>query len=97
MGVLDGVHVPQGKGIFFVGVSPHWFEFRFLSVFLKQKCIRLVREKLTVFPYGQYIIQNRYLFLFLKMYFVTRSKFAFTRNLLNVVVISRRNHASLQP
>jgi len=26
------------------------------SVFLAHKCIRLVREKLTVFPYAQYII-----------------------------------------
>jgi len=51
-------------------------------VFLKQQCIRLVCETLTVFLYTIYQ-QNRYIFFFLTMYFVIRSQFAFTRNLLN--------------
>ena len=42
-----------------------------MNVFLKQK-IRLVREKLTIFSYRKYV-RNRYLFFFLKTYFVTRS------------------------
>jgi len=58
IGVLDGVHVPQGEREVLRLFLPHWFEWCFeciLSVFLKQKCIRLVREKLTIFPHGQYI------------------------------------------
>ena len=48
---------------------------------LKQKCIRLVREKLTIFPCGQFTPTESLLNAVLKMYFVTRSTLAFTRNL----------------
>jgi len=53
IGVLDGgPRAPRGRKGFEV-FSPHWFEWRFGP--LKQKCIWLVREKLTIFPHGQYI------------------------------------------
>ena len=49
MGVLEGGPcAPRGKR-FFVSIG-------FNGVFFKQKCIRLVREKLTTFLYGLYII-----------------------------------------
>jgi len=44
---------PKGKGGV-GGFSPHWFEWRFWVYF----CIWLVCEKLTIFPYGQYIFGN---------------------------------------
>ena len=48
MGVLDGYpRVPRGRGSF-GGFSPPLVLMAFLSVFLKQKCIRLLREKLTI-------------------------------------------------
>jgi len=47
IGVLDGVHV-EGKFWGFIPIGLNGV----LSVFIKQKCIRLVREKLTIFPYG---------------------------------------------
>jgi len=57
-GVLDGGRraarergrVSGGFGKFL----PYWFERRTV----KQKCIRFVCKKLTVFPYGQYIVGN---------------------------------------
>jgi len=49
--------------------------------FLKQKCIRLAHEKLTVFPYGHYI-NGIAIKCGFKMYFLTRLKLASTRNLL---------------
>ena len=42
MDVLDGVHVPQGEGAVPGNCS---------SI-----CIRLVREKLTIFPHAEYIV-----------------------------------------
>jgi len=36
------------------------------DVFVEQKCIRLMLEKLTIFPYGQYIIGNVCLLAFQK-------------------------------
>jgi len=54
IGVLDGVpHAPSGRkvlGIFSTTGLNGVFE-----CILKEKCIRLVREKWTVFSYGQYI------------------------------------------
>jgi len=54
MGVLDGVDVLQGEGggesEGFGSFLPHWFEWHIV----KQKCIRLVCGKLTIFPYGQW-------------------------------------------
>jgi len=50
IGVLDGVHVPQEGEV--SGVSRcRWFEWRIFE----QKYIRLVRDRLIIFPYGQYI------------------------------------------
>ena len=54
MGVLDGVHMPQGKGEVLGIFCSHWLEW----YIFKQKCVRLMREKLTMFPYRQYIIGN---------------------------------------
>jgi len=56
MGVLDGVCIPQGEGD---GLSffAYWFEWRF-KVYFKQTCILLVREKLMIFTYRQYISGN---------------------------------------
>jgi len=53
MGVLDGVHVPQEKGLFWDFSSP-WFEWAGLHIF--HTCIRFVHQKLIVFPYAQYIV-----------------------------------------
>jgi len=36
-----------------VRTQSHWFEWA-----EAEKCIRLVREKLRIFPYGQYIVEN---------------------------------------
>jgi len=49
-----GFTYPEAKGIFWTVFSPIGLN-GFLSVFLKQKCIQLVREKLTIFPHRQYI------------------------------------------
>jgi len=54
MGVLDGVHTPQGESEVSGGRFALWFEW----CIFKQKCIRLIRGKLTIFPYGQYIVGN---------------------------------------
>jgi len=54
MGVLDGVHVPQMVGEVLGVFHSHWFE----QCIFKQKCIQLVREKLTIFPSGQYTVGN---------------------------------------
>jgi len=35
--------------------SVHWFEWAEWCI-VRQKCIRFVREKLMIFPYGQYIV-----------------------------------------
>jgi len=43
IGVLDGVHVPKGSGLFGFFFSP-------IGLNSVQKCIRLVCEKLTIFP-----------------------------------------------
>jgi len=54
MGVLDGVHVPQGEeAVFGWGISPHWFQW---CICLTENCIRHVRKKLTIFLYVQYIV-----------------------------------------
>jgi len=54
---LMGVHMTRGEGEVLKGfgeLSRHWFEWRIF----KQKCICLVCEKLTIFPYGQYVVGN---------------------------------------
>jgi len=58
MGVLDGVHVTQGEGavLGFFGICACIGLKGQNDVFIAQKCIRLVLEKLTVFPYGQGIV-----------------------------------------
>ena len=73
-GVLDGVHVPQGEGKVFWGgeVLPIRFN-GLLSVFFKQKCIRLVHKKLTIFSYRQYIIGIIIYSSFLKYTFYEKS------------------------
>jgi len=60
MGVLDGSTCPKQKGIFWVFFSLIGLNGVF-SVFLKQKCIRLVREKLTICPYFVYDIEVAFL------------------------------------
>ena len=57
---LDGVHVPQWKGLFleFLGICAPIRLNGQNDVLFAEKCIRLVCEKLTVFPYGQDIIGN---------------------------------------
>jgi len=47
IGVLD-------KGRFQEFVAPIGLN----GIFVEEKCIQLVREKLTIFPYGQYIVGN---------------------------------------
>ena len=49
------------------------------GIYFKQRCIQLVREKLTIFPYAQYIIGN--VFHWLSEEIGSRSKLDFTRNL----------------
>jgi len=44
--------VPQGKGTVLGDFRPIGFN----GIFFTQKCIRLMREKLTIFPYGLYIV-----------------------------------------
>ena len=44
--------MPKGKGGF-VGFWPQLVSIAYL---FNRKCIRLVREKLIIFPYGQYIV-----------------------------------------
>jgi len=75
--ILDGVHVPQEKGRF-CGFFNSTGLNGVLSVFLKQKCICLVREKLMMFPHGQ----DTNGIVIYSFFFVTRSKLVFTRNLL---------------
>jgi len=56
--VLDGdPRDPRGRGCFenFSHLRPIGLNGQ-SDVFFAQKCIRLVREKLTVFPYGQDIV-----------------------------------------
>ena len=54
MGVLDGVHVPQSEE----EVSGFFAPTGLNGIVFKQKCIRLVHGKLTIFPYGQCIVRN---------------------------------------
>jgi len=52
------VHMPQGKRLFlaFFGIcAPIRLNGQNDALFA-EKCIRLVCEKLTIFPYGQYIV-----------------------------------------
>jgi len=51
IGILDGVDVLQGEEAVSIGFSG--FQWRIFT----QKCIRLLHEKLTVFPYAQYMIR----------------------------------------
>jgi len=53
----------------------------FLSELGTEKRIRLVCEKLTIFPYGQCILTDSLFNVVLKIHFVTRVKLTFTRNL----------------
>jgi len=64
--VLDGVHVLQGKGLFwgFFGICVPIGLNEQNDVLFAEKCIRLVCEKLTVFPYGQDIVGNAVLLAF---------------------------------
>ena len=53
MGVLDGVHVPQGEGEVLGVFIPIGLNGIFFT-----EIIRLMRENLTIFLYGQYIVEN---------------------------------------
>ena len=46
-----GLHIPQGNVQFL-----RFSLLLVLMVYFFQKCIRWVHKKLTVFPYGQYIV-----------------------------------------
>jgi len=82
---------PIWKGRY-LGFFALWYEWRFECIFYSTGV-----EKLTIFPYGQYIFGN-----VCSLAFRGYSKFG-DRSLgiqeiyKNVPVISRRNHASLQP
>jgi len=66
----------------------------FLSQLGTEKRIRLVCEKLTIFPYRQCTSLTDSLFnVVLKIYFVTRLKLAFTRNLQKYNTEFTINHA----
>jgi len=77
IGVLDGVHVPQGEGQF-LGFLPHWYNWCVLNrnVFNSS----LMREKLTVFLYGQTYRWNVRFIGFLVMQSSSRSMLEFARN-----------------
>jgi len=51
------VHVLQGE-VEVLGVYRYKLTVSLIGVFFEPRCIPLVREKLTVFPYGQYIVGN---------------------------------------
>ena len=61
--VLDAVHVPEEEGtvweIFFGVCAPIGWNWQNV-VFFAQKFIRLVREKKTVFPYGQDTLESAF-------------------------------------
>ena len=65
--VLDGVHMPEGKGLFlgffFWHLRPHSLNGQ-NEVLFAEKCIRLVCEKLTIFLYRQDIVGNVILLAF---------------------------------
>jgi len=57
---LDGSsRAPKGRGSFGDSSAfvPHWFEGAECRIFRK-KCIRLVREKLTVFMFGKILLES---------------------------------------
>jgi len=56
IGVLDGsLHFLAGRGGFFWGGFHLLVLMDFHSALSTEKCIRLMCEKLTIFPYRQYI------------------------------------------
>ena len=50
VGVLNRLQMPQGEW----GFRSHGLN----GVFFEQKCTRLVREKLTMFPYGNKLLET---------------------------------------
>jgi len=72
---------PKGKGRFW----EFYYQLVWMALF-KQKCIRLLHKKLTIFPHGQCIIEN-ICSMTLKVKLVSRSKFGCMRNLQNITVI----------
>jgi len=83
MGVLDGVHVPKGKRLFwgFFGICTPIGLNGQNDVFLAQKRIRLVREKLIVFLYGQDIVGIYVLLAFRRYSEIRGGCLGFVRNL----------------
>jgi len=80
MAVLDGSpHLAREKEV--LGFSPHWFKWRFW-VYFKEETYSTRAYKANNISVRTIYQRNRYLFFCLKMYFVSRSKLAFTRNLL---------------
>ena len=88
--------MPQGEWEVLGVFLPQLFEWRFLNVFLKQKYIRLVREKLTIFSYRQYIIGIVIYSSFLGCTLLRDRSWHLRDICSNVTVILRRNHAALQ-
>jgi len=55
MGILDGVQIPKEKEWFGVFFRPVGLNGVFWVYFIEQKCVRLMRENLTIFSYSQYV------------------------------------------
>ena len=86
-----GYRSPHGKWQFFGGGLSLIGLNGILSVFLKHKCIPLVREKINNISVWIINISTESLLnAVFKMYFVTRSRLAFTRNLLKCNIDFRK-------
>jgi len=70
IGVLDGVHIPQGAEEVFGFFLIHWFEWIFVVYWQKRNVFNCC-EKFILFPYRQYI-DRMLLNVDFKMYLVTR-------------------------
>jgi len=76
IGILDGVHLPWGEG---EALGFFLFPLVWIAYFLKQKCILLVCDRLTIFPRGQYIVGNVCSLAFRRIRF--EIKVGFARNM----------------
>jgi len=54
IGVLDRGQHPQGEGEV-LGFFDSLVLMAFVSSFVREKCIRLMREMFMIFPFGQYM------------------------------------------
>ena len=88
MGVLDGGLHAQGEEEVLWVLAP-LVSMCFNGVFVEQKYIRLVRDKLVIFTYGQYIIAIHFTG-FPKIWSSLRTMLGFARNLLKCNTHFRR-------